>query len=101
MVKVARELHAAAPAAAAVYRGAHGIGAELGHMVIDTEGPVCGCGNRGCWEAVASGNAIGRLARQRVEGGAGADLLAKAGGDPASITGELVGEAAVSGDAFA
>jgi glucokinase len=84
-----------------LYRGAHGVGAELGHMVIDPDGPVCGCGNRGCWEAVASGNAIGRLARERVEGGAGADLLAKAGGDISAITGEMVGTAAVGGDPFA
>jgi glucokinase len=84
-----------------IYRGHYGVGAELGHMVIDPDGPVCGCGNRGCWEAVASGNAIGRLARQRVEGGAGADLLAMAGGEIGAITGAFVGEAAVAGDAFA
>jgi len=84
-----------------IYRGHYGVGAELGHMVVDPDGPVCGCGNRGCWEAVASGTAIGRLARQRVEGGAGADVLALAGGDINAITGELVGEAAVGGDPFA
>lgn len=84
-----------------IYRGHYGVGAELGHIVIDPDGPVCGCGNRGCWEAVASGNAIGRLARQRVEGGAGADLLAAVGGDLDAITGEVVGEAAVAGSAFA
>jgi glucokinase len=83
-----------------LYRGHYGVGAELGHIVIDPDGPVCGCGNRGCWEAVASGNAIGRLARQRVEGGAGADLLAIVGGDLDAITGEVVGEAAVAGSAF-
>jgi glucokinase len=69
--------------------------------VIDPDGPVCGCGNRGCWEAVASGTAIGRLARQRVEGGAGADLLAAVGGKLDEITGEMVGESAVAGSAFA
>jgi glucokinase len=84
-----------------IYRGHYGVGAELGHIVIDPDGPVCGCGNRGCWEAVASGKAIGRLARQRVEGGAGADILAAVGGDLDAITGELVGESAVAGNAFA
>lgn len=84
-----------------IYRGHYGVGAELGHMVIDPDGPVCGCGNRGCWEAVASGTAIGRLARQRVEGGAGTDLLAAVGGDIEAITGELVGESAVAGSPFA
>jgi glucokinase len=84
-----------------IYRGHYGVGAELGHIVVDPDGPVCGCGNRGCWEAVASGTAIGRLARQRVEGGAGADLLAAVGGDLDAITGELVGESAIAGSAFA
>ena len=84
-----------------IYRGHYGVGGELGHMVIDPDGPVCSCGNRGCWEAVASGRAIGRLARERVEGGAGADVLAMAGGDVKAITGELVGEAAMAGDPFA
>jgi glucokinase len=84
-----------------IYRGHFGVGGELGHMVIDPDGPVCTCGNRGCWEALASGRAIGRLARQRVEGGAGADILAAAGGDLDAITGELVGEAAEAGSPFA
>lgn len=84
-----------------VYRGAFGLGGELGHMIIVPDGPRCPCGNHGCWEAVASGRAIGRLARQRIEGGAGADLLAAAGGDLNAVTGELVGEAAVAGSPFA
>ena len=84
-----------------IYRGAHGGAGELGHVIVVPDGPLCTCGNHGCWEAVASGRAIGRLARQRIEGGAGADLLAAAGGDMDAITGELVGEAAVAGSAFA
>ena len=49
-----------------VYRGSTGAGAELGHMVIDTDGPPCqgNCPNNGCAEAVASGTALG-------QGGAG------------------------------
>jgi len=84
-----------------LYRGRHGLGGELGHMILVPGGDLCACGNHGCWEAVASGRAIGRLARQRIEGGAGADVLAAAGGDIEAITGELVGEAAVSGSPFA
>src|SRR5918997_3548307 len=45
-------------------RGAQGAGGELGHVTLDPDGPVCGCGNRGCLEAVASGTAIQRLARE-------------------------------------
>ena len=43
-----------------VHRGAFGQGGELGHLVVDPTGPLCGCGNRGCLEAVASGRALAR-----------------------------------------
>jgi glucokinase len=45
-------------------RGAQGAGGELGHVTLDPEGPLCGCGNRGCLEALASGTAIQRRARE-------------------------------------
>jgi glucokinase len=44
-------------------RGAQGAAGELGHVTIDADGPRCACGNRGCLEALTSGNAIGRSAR--------------------------------------
>ena len=56
-----------------IYRGATGVGAELGHIVLDLHGPDCpsNCPGRGCLEAFVSGNAIGRegarLARERPE----------------------------------
>jgi glucokinase len=45
-------------------RGAQGAGGELGHVTIDPDGPRCGCGNHGCLEALASGTAIARRARE-------------------------------------
>ncbi len=45
-------------------RGYMGIGAELGHVVVEPNGPICGCGNYGCLEAIASGTAIVRQARE-------------------------------------
>ena len=45
-------------------RGAQGAGGELGHVTLDPDGPLCGCGNRGCLEALASGTAIQRRARE-------------------------------------
>ena len=45
-------------------RGAQGSGGELGHVTVDATGPRCACGNRGCLEALASGTAIGRRARE-------------------------------------
>jgi glucokinase len=45
-----------------VYRGAHGFASEIGHIIVEPNGPQCGCGNRGCLEQVASGQALDRLA---------------------------------------
>ena len=56
-----------------LFRGAHGFASEIGHIIVEPGGPLCGCGNRGCWEQVAAGRAIGRMGRG---GGEGARLLA-------------------------
>jgi glucokinase len=52
-----------------VYRGASGTAAELGHIVILEGGPLTNCGHRGCLEALASGTAVEREARERYAGG--------------------------------
>lgn len=56
-----------------LYRGRGGAG-ELGHVVVDANGPACGCGNRGCLEAVASGWALARDS-QRIDAGEDATTL--------------------------
>jgi glucokinase len=82
-------------------RGAHGLAGEVGHMIVEPDGPRCGCGNRGCWEQVASGLAISRAARRAVVEWPGSPLARLAGGDPERATGELVTEAARAGDEVA
>ena len=47
-----------------LYSGAHGIAGEVGHIVVQRDGPRCICGNDGCLEAIASGTGIGRAARE-------------------------------------
>lgn len=42
--------------------GAHGYAGEIGHMVVDPDGPLCPCGRRGCWERYASGTGLAYLA---------------------------------------
>jgi len=84
-----------------LYRGAHGFGAEIGHITIQVGGPVCACGERGHWEAIASGSALGRMARELVAQGHGARILAAAGGAVDQVTGVHVEEAARAGDAEA
>jgi glucokinase len=84
----------------------HGLGGsagELGHQTLDPQGPLCGCGNRGCLEALASGSAIAREAQtaasSRPQEATG--LLARAGGDPRRLSAGIVAEAAGAGDALA
>jgi len=81
-----------------VLRGGHGFAAEVGHFQIDPHGPLCACGEIGHWEALASGNALGELARRAVASGRGRAILAAAGGDPGAVTGEHVSAAAHRGD---
>ncbi|HBX78346.1 MAG TPA: hypothetical protein DEG43_11920 [Acidimicrobiaceae bacterium] len=50
-------------------RGANGFASEFGHMVIDPDGPRCVCGQSGCWELSASGNAFGRLVKEALASG--------------------------------
>ncbi len=47
-----------------LYRGAHGMAGEIGHIVVQLDGEPCQCGQRGCWERYASGTALGRIARE-------------------------------------
>ncbi|MFT4084581.1 MAG: ROK family glucokinase [Nocardioides sp.] len=86
-----------------LYRGAFGVGAEIGHMRVVPGGVLCGCGNRGCLEQYASGSALVRDVRTAAQAGSllAAGLLDRAGGDPQAITGPLVTEAARDGDPFA
>jgi glucokinase len=81
-----------------MYRGAHNFGAEIGHFTVDMNGPLCACGERGHWEAIASGTALGRMARELIAKGGGAAVVAAAGGDASAVTGVHVGQAAAQGD---
>ena len=51
-----------------VYRGANGMAGEFGHMQVVPGGHRCSCGNRGCWEQYASGNALVREAQELIYG---------------------------------
>jgi glucokinase len=84
-----------------VVRGAHGFAAEIGHFTVERDGPMCSCGERGHWEAIASGSALGRMARELVATGKGAAILAEADGDAHAVNGHHVGAAAGAGDAGA
>jgi glucokinase len=81
--------------------GVGGAGGELGHMIVDPNGPECGCGNRGCAEAYAAGPALIGEANRRIVMGETTILRNMIGEDLNKMVPELVEEAAGNGDAIA
>jgi len=79
--------------------GRKGMAGEIGHMIVAEHGPRCSCGNRGCWEAVASGTALSRAAGTALASGRRSSILALAAGEP--IAGRHVMAAAAEGDEVA
>lgn len=75
--------------------------AEIGHMVVDPDGPVCNCGGKGHLEAVASGTAIARMAVERISQDESSSIARLVRGDLSRVTAETVEEAAGQGDAVA
>lgn len=76
--------------------GARGLAAELGHISVDPNGPLCSCGKYGHLEAIASGTSIARQARESIQQGAHSTLA-----DLTEITSKSVAEAAARGDFLA
>lgn len=83
-----------------VFRGAHGVAGEWGHLRVVPDGRRCACGDRGCWEQYASGTALARDARELAETSPGfADgIVELAGREAAALTGVDVSAAAAEGD---
>ncbi len=84
-----------------LYLGANGAAGELGHMTVDENGPVCGCGNTGCLEVMVSGRAVAREAFRRISEGEKSSLAEMAGSKLENITSEQVAAAATAGDSLA
>ena len=83
-----------------LHRGKYGLAGEFGHMQVVPQGHRCECGNRGCWEQYASGNALVREARElaAADSPVAQGLLERVQGDLSRITGPLVTAAAKDGD---
>ena len=81
-----------------VERGANGFAGEVGHMVVDPDGPRCPCGQRGCWERFASGSGLGRLGREAAQAVTAPRVVELAGGDPDDVRGEHVTGAVAEDD---
>lgn len=80
-----------------VWHGTKGYGGEIGHMSINPDGPLCGCGNRGCIEAYASATAMVRRMQEAIDVGVETTLSGMSG----EFTARDICEAALSGDAAA
>jgi glucokinase len=83
-----------------VFRGANGMAGEFGHMQVVENGHRCECGNRGCWEQYASGNALVRDARELIRSNSpmAFHLSSLVDGDADKLEGPQITEAARDGD---
>jgi glucokinase-like ROK family protein len=74
-IKVGRGIGAGLLLDGHIYHGATGSAGEIGHITIDENGPLCSCGNRGCLEAMAGGNAVANRAIELVRKGQRTELV--------------------------
>jgi glucokinase-like ROK family protein len=84
-----------------LFRGMFGYAGEAGHMTLDVNGELCGCGKRGCWETFVSPRAVERRVRKSLANGATSILQDMAKGDLEKIVFEDVVQAAQAGDQIA
>jgi glucokinase len=84
-----------------LHLGIGGTAGELGHTTIDFNGPVCGCGNRGCLEAFASGPAIAAMGLKAVTQGLTTRIADLCEHDLNRVTARLIAQAADEGDEIA
>ncbi|MGN0970419.1 MAG: ROK family protein [Aristaeellaceae bacterium] len=81
-----------------VWNGFHGVGSEIGHMILEADGEPCTCGNYGCLERYCSATAIIRMAREQMDNHPDSLILSMAEGDKAKINAKIVFDAAREGD---
>jgi glucokinase len=83
------------------YRGSRGLGAEIGHMVVDLDGPPCPCGGTGHIESYLGRPALAERGREAAREYRGRAIRDQAGGDAEKVTAEDVVNAALKGDEIA
>lgn len=85
----------------ALVRGSDNMAGEIGHILIDPEGPRCKCGNYGCLMTLVIFEAIKARAEKNLKLGALSSLTDRVGGDLDRLSVEIIAEEALAGDAFA
>lgn len=77
-------------------------GGEVGHQVLDPDGPLCPCGKRGCWEIYVGGKSVAdRVRTEILDKGIQTLIVEEAGGSPFKIDHKAITAAARAGDAYA
>ena len=84
-----------------LFRGKHGYAGEVGHMTVDPDGELCGCGKRGCWETKVGTRAVICGIRNILANGTQSLIYDLVDGDINHITTDIVVQAARSGDSVA
>jgi len=84
-----------------LFRGSNGYASEVGHMTVDPNGELCGCGKRGCWETQVGPRAVLRRVRKTLESGVPSALCDLVESDLERISFESVVQAAGQGDSVA
>jgi glucokinase len=80
-----------------IWHGMTGMAGEFGHMTVEPEGPLCGCGNRGCVEQYASATAVVRMAKEAIATGRAPGLAKAASSDP-EFNAKAIYNLAIQGD---
>ncbi len=81
-----------------LYEGSGRVAGEIGHMVVQMGGPKCGCGNRGCLEAMASRTAISNTLYKAIQKGEKSQLAGKFKGNPPAVRSKALSKAFAEGD---
>lgn len=84
-----------------IYHGERGFAGEVGHIVVEAEGPPCSCGNRGCMEVFASASGLQRMLVEGPDGPAKKEFLQQLGKAETKVSAADLGRAADNGDEFA
>ncbi len=80
------------------FSGAHGVGSELGHLIIRMDGDPCNCGNAGCFERYASATAIIRMGKEAVARHPESRIVSRVNGDLSRVNAKTVIDCAKEGD---
>ena len=100
-VKIGRGLGAGIVVNGMLFRGPDNTAGEIGHILVDPDGPQCTCGNYGCLVRMISAPAIAERAIKGLKQGAISSLSGRVGDDPEKVNVAMIAQAANAGDAFA